>query len=586
MKPHNKTKNLILLENLMDRLKFDEQHGQYLLPGIITQSERDSLEEAITALRSEIRETETTVTVGIEEAAQIRAPRVHAQSSAAEVREEAEETGHAVSEVVSDTISSEGIEKLLNVSVLSKRDFLDDIRIGIDFGTAYSKACMIATVDAEETIHDLPLGIFAGEDSLEMPVHSSLFIGTDARLYFGPIAVEKSEEMRGQGLARIDSIKAFLIDEERVTIDDSPLQKVYNPTDIEVPKTALIVFYLGYLIFLIRESAKDRHDIDIGLVRRRVSLPCYGSAHRDKVIGELYKLFAAGEVLGASFDNEWEAGFRLQDVLYFYNWMRANVSSDSPYIERFLEEPLAVASSRLSASGSSSGQVCMVMDIGAGTTDFTMFEIFANAASGYSDVREITGSSYGVPVAGDTLDTILLAYILRESGISRTAENYREVVTSLRLDIRDYKERLMKESELTYSMPGGATGRIVLSEFLQHPSVRNFTADLRKAMVHVLEAIHPSWMRSKIARRNLQPTLPVIVTGGGANLPMIKSLIKGSVSANGGTVDLFLSPRVPAWLENEYEGEIISLYPQMAVAIGGSKKFVIDKAVAEEDFAL
>ena len=39
------------------------------------------------------------------------------------------------------------------------------------------------------------------------------------------------------------------------------------------------------------------------------------------------------EVLGKSFRNDWEKGFRIEDVMYLYNWMREHINKKSPYIE-------------------------------------------------------------------------------------------------------------------------------------------------------------------------------------------------------------------------------------------------------------
>jgi molecular chaperone DnaK (HSP70) len=226
----------------------------------------------------------------------------------------------------------------------------------------------------------------------------------------------------------------------------------------------------------------------------------------------------------------------------------------------------------------------MVVDVGAGTTDFTMFEIFADAKKDHTIATQVKGSEYGVAAAGDKLDKILLAYILKDAGISRSSENYKEVLVSLRLDIRDYKERLFLVNLLTYSLPSGITGQVKLSDFMQEKTVKDFSQELRKAFVHVLSSIHPSWIKTKIRQKNTLSKLPVILTGGGANLPMVRNLAKGTVDINGYPVQLFLSPAVPKWIEEEYEGEIINLYPQMAVALGSAKKYVIEKTGVQEEY--
>ena len=585
-------KNKLLFDNIINRILQDESCNKYSLPGVITVDEYSALIYA-QKLVSHRKDSDSDNTDSIENTSQGVKPTssadnierlkvTHETSRVGNIKED--QNTSRIAEIQNISVGSKA--EVLDLSVLSPTDFLPDIKLGLDFGTAYSKACMIKVSGNEENILDLALGIFAGEDSLEMPVHSSLFIDPDGRLYFGPLAVEKSLEARSKGLnvSRIDSIKSFLIDEDRVTVDDSPLEKIFNPTDVEISKATLLTFYLGYLLNLVREVASESHGIDIGEVRQRVSLPCYNGDHRAKVVNEISRLFAFGEVLGKSFTQEWESGFELSYAVELYEWMRSNVTLCSPYIEVFLEEPLAVAGSRLAINGVSTGNVCMVVDVGAGTTDFAMFEIFSDNKKDNIIATEIKGSEYGIPVAGDKLDKILLSFILREAGIRRDNEDYQEVVLSLRLDIRNYKEQLFKKNELTYSLPNGIHGQVKLSDFMQDKSVRDYTLELKDAFIHVLESIHPSWVKTKIRQKNAQSKLPVILTGGGAHLPMIKNLSKGTVDVAGYAIELFPSPIVPKWIDDEYDGEIINLYPQLAVAIGGAKQFVIQKTGVQKVF--
>jgi molecular chaperone HscA len=596
-------KNNILFENLIHRLVHNETSGQYSLPGVITANEREALMFAMQQMEdskiANVNQVETPNPSELTHQEPVSTEPIPDNLKPEPVIPKDTPVPFKLTNVFKPistplkpepipelTVTSEGIEKILDTSILSPNDFLPDIKLGLDFGTAYSKACMVQVENGEENILDLPLGIYAGEDAMEMPVHSSLFIDVDGRLYFGPIAVEKSLDARGKGveISRIDSIKSFLIDENRVTIDDSPLSKAFNPTDTAISKAALLTFYLGYMIYLAKEAARDRHDIDISKVKRRISLPCYEPNHREKVIKELSKLFMLGEVLGGSFRDEWEQGFRIEDVMYLYNWMREHIKKKSPYIECFLEEPLAVASSRIGLNGKALGNVCIIVDVGAGTTDFTMFEIFANAKTKLTNAKQIKGSEYGIPVAGDKLDSLLLAHILEDANITRSNENYRETLVSLRLDIRDYKERLFRTNKLTYSLPNSVTGQISLSNFMQDQSIRDFTKELQNAFIHVLSSIHKSWIKTKIKQKNMNGKLPVILTGGGANLPMIRNLAKGIINIDGYPVDLFLSPSIPSWIEDEYEGEIIDLYPQLAVSLGSAMDYVIQKTGVVEEY--
>ncbi len=529
---NNFSKDKILLENIVDRFEKKEKL-QYTINGVITKGEYEAILRSIKCYVDSGVKTpvlvdgggylsnELTITKDVEVECEDLAPEI------------------SVDKDFSDKGGDDAIYNSLNLSVLEGKELLGDYKVGLDFGTAFSKACIVHLEDEEEVILDLPLGLYAGEDSMEMPVSSSLYI-KDNKLFFGAIAVEKSEECRnvaGSPL-RIDSIKSFLIDENRATLEDSPLDKKYNPTGVEIPKAALLAFYLGYFLYLIRLSAKEKHGVDISYVERRICLPCYKEGHREKVTKELSILFSMGEVLSASFKNEWEDGFEIKDVLNIYSWMKKNICNSSNYIEKYLEESLAVASSRLGVKSKTAGNAFLVIDIGAGTTDFTMYEVFSNAESDSNRAREIKGAEYGVPIAGNKLDTALVKLVLYKSGITRGIKDYQLILTSLRMDVRSYKEALFKNRKLTYKLLNGVSGEILLSDFLKTDDVKKFTSGLKGAIRHVLESIHPSWIKTKIRSKNMNGMLPVILAGGGASLPMLKSLVNGVVNIGGYDVNL------------------------------------------------
>ena len=61
-------------------------------------------------------------------------------------------------------------------------------------------------------------------------------------------------------------------------------------------------------------------------------------------------------------------------------------------------------------------------------------------------------------------------------------------------------------------------------------AVAQFGANLRETMVDILESVDTSWINWILAHPSRQ--LVVALTGGGAELPMVKELVEGSTRVN------------------------------------------------------
>lgn len=75
--------------------------------------------------------------------------------------------------------------------------------------------------------------------------------------------------------------------------------------------------------------------------------------------------------------------------------------------------------------------------------------------------------------------------------------------------------------------------------------------------------------------------LRVVLTGGGADLPMIQNLAHGVVEIRGRRIECKPMPHVPTWINESYP-QFAPQYPQLAVAIGGANP---ELPVMAESFA-
>ena len=94
--------------------------------------------------------------------------------------------------------------------------------------------------------------------------------------------------------------------------------------------------------------------------------------------------------------------------------------------------------------------------------------------------------------------------------------------------------------------------------------------EIEKAITRFFSSVHGSWR--KASQRPL-----IVLTGGGANLPMIKDLQKRAWDIGGGKW-LFKSARdVPEDIADTFDSDFQREYPQLAVAIGGALPLINEK---------
>ena len=158
------------------------------------------------------------------------------------------------------------------------------------------------------------------------------------------------------------------------------------------------------------------------------------------------------------------------------------------------------------------------------------------------------GTARGITEAGNHLDQILLALILRKSGVDGSHPKYRNITHALERDIRFHKEALFSPAaEASLTLYTGDAVDVSLDEFLAEPAVRLFENSLRTTLTQILESAHPDWINW--VRANPSRNLTIVLTGGGATLPMAKQLAAGTVTAHGVTIQVAAAKSFPEWLD-------------------------------------
>ena len=176
--------------------------------------------------------------------------------------------------------------------------------------------------------------------------------------------------------------------------------------------------------------------------------------------------------------------------------------------------------------------------------------------------------------AGNHLDRLLIALIVRKSDITSEDSRWINVQGALELRIREFKESLFQDGSVFVALENWIEVEIELEEFLELEAVRQFGENLRTTVVEILESVDDSWVgwiRSSPSRY-----LTVALTGGGAELPMVKELAEDSIVINGSSIEIVSAIRFPRWLRDVDENLEVD-YPRVAVSIGGGRRRVIER---------
>lgn len=248
-----------------------------------------------------------------------------------------------------------------------------DVLMCLDFGTAMSKA--FATVSPDAYL-ELELGRAAGQSGYTLP--SSVFIGDDGNAYFGFEAIDHSQDSVDSGRERLDSIKGWLSLRREGNLDGQPcvLQPAFNPTPHRLTQGDLIRFYLANLTDMAC-IALDRYEIQdktIGrYAKRRFARPCWPDAAQAQWADKLMRLMLAeAQILADTFSGRWTGGIDVGELKAAVEQIKSLDKRPEYLIDEGVPEPVAVAAGAI-ADSQNLRDAFMVVDVGAGTTDFGLF---------------------------------------------------------------------------------------------------------------------------------------------------------------------------------------------------------------------
>lgn len=452
------------------------------------------------------------------------------------------------------------IELVLS-SIQREERTVRDALMCLDFGTAMSKA--FASIFPDQHL-DLALGAAAGKEGYSLP--SSVFIADNGKAYFGFEAIEMSHGVEHSGRERLDSIKSWISLQQEGSLDGDTniLSKEMNPTGVKLTQGDLLRVYLAYFTD-IAEHALREHVTEPRYLKRRYARPCWADSKAQWGNGLMRRMLADAQVLADTFSGRWAGGIKVTELKAAVEQVKKLEKRPDYLIDDGVPEPVAVAAGAI-ADSENMRDAFMVVDVGAGTTDFGLFVSTRKSDEDEPRVFQNSKSIQGLMQAGDKVDGLLRGFIAHKESIDPSDNSGKLILADLSRRIRSLKEVLFKTGSLEYTLSDDTVGKIMLEDFLADPKVIRFGQAVEEGFKKSLGAVDESWLRW-LSMAGVR--LHVVLTGGSSPLPMMQSLGKGYIEVNGHRILRQSVDPSPSWMD-DMPDELLTVYPQLAVAIGGA----------------
>jgi molecular chaperone HscA len=213
----------------------------------------------------------------------------------------------------------------------------------------------------------------------------------------------------------------------------------------------------------------------------------------------------------------------------------------------------------------------MVLDVGAGTSDFSLFWVVQNFDVKGHIAFPVHPAGRAIRMAGDTLDSLLVSELLGRAHLGADDDLRRRVSSALFLSgVRRLKEQLFTTGKLQHRLVNDQEVSITMEEFLITEGVSKFKRSIDAALQDFLNSVHESWLKP-------MESIQLVLTGGGCDLPMVKDLAKKAWRFKGQTVRFRLVDLVPQFIKDNFAADIVKEYPQLSVALGGALPMVLDE---------
>lgn len=427
-------------------------------------------------------------------------------------------------------------------------------RICIDLGTAYSKASVFLGDDlpASSAVAPLPIGAASGaEHPLLAP--SAMYVA-DNHILFGPSALRSASKSGEAKRNPILSFKMILSAREIEPTLALKLSRSVDPTSTLTHGDALVL-YLAYIDQLVRAAiaAEPLLPADAADSPRRLTSPLW-RANTDigRTVG---RLIEEASVVSAELGPAFAVSHTVPMSKALEALQRARAAPAKGNFEGIVFEAHSAASA-YAAFARAKADHLLVIDIGAGTTDFAGFESNGDGRT----LSEITEARQWCALAGDEIDNIVMELFMRASG-GGGMDAKGHLWRALRLAAQDLKREIFVKGKAVFEH--GPRRITVRREALMNDA--SFKA-FGRALAHAIaESLKPVAERAKRAGSR---RIKVLLAGGGSALPFLADLLKGCTTTTGLTLEV--EPFGTNWALPYQHHPLSGAFPQLAISMGGA----------------
>jgi hypothetical protein len=474
----------------------------------------------------------------------------------------------------------------INIAALGEKPHPSHL-VCIDFGTAKSKAFARRVNESDitgEDLLELGLGRIDGDlDNSPYTVASSVWVSDDGKMFAGSHAIRRSSDYSfdGKPRKRLDSVKQQLSHAAHMNQIHEPLSSALNPTLQPLSFGDAICFFLAYLIDLIGTDLESRYGLSRYLPKR-FTVPAWSDDQREWANLTLGRFLKRAHILADTFHGRWNEGVPVEEVRMANSLAKLHEEQLGHLLDVQLEEsplgisePIAAGSARLSTDRNIRNMV-LVVDVGAGTTDFALFLVPQGPGGGIAFPLR---PSEAVKFAGDRVDDLLVHFILSKMNGHPDTETRDRVAAQIRLlNLRTSKRRLFEEQIIEINLVTDERVIIDLAEFLESDGVKSFAKMLEERLSGFLAAVHPSFGPAT------QDAL-ILLTGGGAKLPFVADLAKRTWKIGETSFRFRLPKRAFPDVIEDFGDAFLNEYGQLAVAIGGTLPLINEKKTIKGEWA-
>jgi hypothetical protein len=453
-------------------------------------------------------------------------------------------------------------------------------------------------------VESMGIGKAAGGEGLTVP--SSIFISDSGRIYLGSDAERQHRAEARSARPRFDNLKRMLSDAEVDTqLSAFPLRDGIDPTQSGLTGGDLLILYFAWLTDLSENALQmaldatggkfSIGDSDIRGVARRFAIPCFESTDgkqgqararwaRDIMTDALLR----AQVLADTLRGKWDqlTAKQLKALIRKLYELDTIHLSQLMFEDCAVREPIAAGASRFDAMLGERDepatvpvrQYLLVVDAGAGTTDFALFQAITRIGEMRPSYALLRKSVRMSRIAGNEIDLILRPIVLEACGVDQrklSIDDFAYARMDLDSQIRQIKRNLFDQKSVSVELRPAFSGIVDLERLLSAPKMKQDGAELMRMRNEILTSVFEQDQLDVFRTLGGGGAVPVYVllTGGSCALPIIRDLARGQIELHGARFRFVLVDRLPDWIDTlprETAQQLADVYPQCAVAIGGS----------------